>query len=121
MSRAEPRIVLALWDGLDFIDEAGLDRLAEVGTILDRSPLQSWDDARADRLLAEADVLVGHWGCPPLDDPAADQRCADDADRLVVVPPGPRPGRLRQVIGAHVGHAPPRNALVGEQDRPEGE
>ena len=29
-------------------------------------PLASWDDPRADALLAEAEILVGHWGCPTL-------------------------------------------------------
>lgn len=43
-----------------------LARLDAVGRVLDPQPLASWDDPRADSLLAAADVLVGHWGCPTL-------------------------------------------------------
>lgn len=59
-----PRIVLAHWSGLDFFGPAGMAQLDEVGEILDREPLGSFDDPRADDLLARAEVLVGHWGCP---------------------------------------------------------
>lgn len=66
---AGPAIVLGMLDGL--VDEAlgqpALDRLAGCGTLLDPVPLASWDDPRADDLLARAEVLVGHWGCPTLD------------------------------------------------------
>lgn len=67
MSRADPAIVLAHWDGLDLFDDDALARLASVGRLLDAQPLASWTDPRADALLAEAEVVVGHWGCPPLD------------------------------------------------------
>lgn len=63
-----PRIVLAMLDGLvgsAFTDQQ-LDRLARIGEIVDRTPLSQFDDDRAARLLADADVLVGHWGCPTL-------------------------------------------------------
>src|SRR3954471_16411412 len=43
-----------------------LARLDACGRIADPVPLSSWDDPRADALLAEAEVLVGHWGCPTL-------------------------------------------------------
>ena len=45
---------------------AQLTRLEAAGRILDRAPLSSWDDPRAAALLAEAEILVGHWGCPTL-------------------------------------------------------
>ncbi|MDZ7673996.1 MAG: hydroxyacid dehydrogenase [Acidimicrobiales bacterium] len=63
----QPRIVLAHWDGLDFYGDAGMAQLAQVGEVLDREPLSSFDDQRADDLLARAEVLVGHWGCPLID------------------------------------------------------
>ncbi len=63
-----PAIVLAHWEGVDPYTDADLLRLDTAGRLLDRVPLQSWDDGRADALLAEAEILVGHWGCPPLDE-----------------------------------------------------
>ena len=62
MSR--PAIVLAHLEGLRPFSDAHLDRLDTVGRLLDREPLTTWDDDRADALLAEAEVLVGHWGTP---------------------------------------------------------
>ena len=50
-----------------------LARLDAAGHILDRAPLASWDDPRADALLAEAEILVGHWGCPTLTDEVLDR------------------------------------------------
>lgn len=63
-----PAIVLAMLDGIvDHVFTAEqLDRLATCGRLLDRVPLASYDDDRADELLAEAEVLVGHWGTPTL-------------------------------------------------------
>jgi phosphoglycerate dehydrogenase-like enzyme len=43
-----------------------LERLAQVGTLLDPVPMSRFDDERALELLAAAEVLVGHWGCPTL-------------------------------------------------------
>lgn len=62
-----PAIVIAHMDGLRAFDDATLDRLDHVGRILDREPLASYDDARADALLAEAEIIVGHWGAPLFD------------------------------------------------------
>ena len=50
-----------------------LARLAACGEILDRAPLSSWDDPRADALLADAEILVGHWGCPTLTEAVLDR------------------------------------------------
>lgn len=41
-------------------------RLDAVGTVIDRVPLTRLDDERAATVLADADVLLGHWGCPTL-------------------------------------------------------
>ncbi|MEZ5246845.1 MAG: hydroxyacid dehydrogenase [Acidimicrobiales bacterium] len=62
-----PAIVIAHMDGLRPFDEATLDRLDRAGRILDRTPLSSWDDPRADALLADAEIIVGHWGTPLFD------------------------------------------------------
>lgn len=67
MSRSSPAIVLAHWPRLPLFDEDALGRLGEVGRVLDAEPLGGWDDPRADDLLADAEVIVGHWGCPRLD------------------------------------------------------
>lgn len=62
-----PAIVIAHMDGLRAFDDATLDRLDRAGRILDREPLASYDDPRADALLAEAEIIVGHWGAPLFD------------------------------------------------------
>ena len=51
---------------MELFGEADLDRLRGLGRLLNTEPIGAWDDA-ADAVLAEADVIVGHWGCPPLD------------------------------------------------------
>ena len=61
----QPAIVIAHFEGFTALDETALDRLETVGRLLDRKPLHSWDDPRAQELLPEAEVIVGHWGCPP--------------------------------------------------------
>ena len=66
MSRGQPNIVIAHWSGLELFGEADLDRLRALGTLLNTEPIGAWDD-QADAVLAEAEVIVGHWGCPPLD------------------------------------------------------
>jgi phosphoglycerate dehydrogenase-like enzyme len=63
-----PRIALSMLDGMlgyAFAPEH-LERLEAVGEIIDPVPLASFDDDRAATVLAEADVLLGHWGCPTL-------------------------------------------------------
>lgn len=62
-----PAIVLAHMEGLTPFDDTTLDRLERAGRLLDRAPLASWDDPRADELLAEAEIIVGHWGTPLFD------------------------------------------------------
>ena len=62
------KIALAMMDGLgsSAITAAQLDRLAAIGEIIDPQPLTRLDDDRARTVLAECDVLLGHWGCPTL-------------------------------------------------------
>jgi phosphoglycerate dehydrogenase-like enzyme len=75
MTGSRPRIALAMMSGLAgmaFRDEHW-ERLDTVGTIIDRDPIDSFDDVRAGEVLAEADVLLGHWGCPTLTAEALDR------------------------------------------------
>ncbi|MBT5138948.1 MAG: hydroxyacid dehydrogenase [Acidimicrobiaceae bacterium] len=67
MSRAEPKIVIAHMPQIRGFTDADLDRVANVGTVLDRVPISAWNDSRADALLAVADVVLAHWGCPAID------------------------------------------------------
>ena len=64
----KPAIVLGMLDGMveHLFTPAQLARLEASGAILDRVSLSRWDDPRAGALLAEAEILVGHWGCPTL-------------------------------------------------------
>ncbi|MCY3633714.1 MAG: hydroxyacid dehydrogenase [bacterium] len=66
MSRGQPNIIIAHWPGLELFGEADLDRLRALGTVLNTEPIGAWDDD-ASAVLADAEVIVGHWGCPPLD------------------------------------------------------
>ena len=63
-----PAIVFGMLDGMveHLFSSAQLARLGVAGRILDDRPLSSWDDPRAGALLAEAEIIVGHWGCPTL-------------------------------------------------------
>jgi phosphoglycerate dehydrogenase-like enzyme len=42
------------------------ERLEQLGDVVDRAPLTDLGDDRAVAALAQADVLLGHWGCPTL-------------------------------------------------------
>ena len=59
-----PAIVIAHFEGFTAFDEAALGRLDTIGRLLDQKPLHTWDEPRAQELLAEAEIIVGHWGCP---------------------------------------------------------
>ena len=65
--RALPRLVVAHHPSLDLLDADALARIAEVADIIDPEPIGDWNDERARALLDEAEVILGHWGCPPLD------------------------------------------------------
>jgi len=62
-----PPLVLCHYEGLELFDHRALDALDEVGEVLDPEPLPHWLDPRAAELLARAEVIVGHWGCGPID------------------------------------------------------
>ena len=66
MSRGHPNIVIAHWPGMGLFGEADHGRLRALGRLLNTEPIGAWDD-EADAVLAEAEVIIGHWGCPPLD------------------------------------------------------
>ena len=72
MSRVHPNIAIAHWPGLDLFGGADLDRLRALGAVLNTEPIGAWDD-EAEAVLAEAEVIVGHWGCPPLDSAMLDR------------------------------------------------
>jgi phosphoglycerate dehydrogenase-like enzyme len=65
---AGPKIALAMLDGLinHAFTPAQVERLAAVGELVDPEPLASFDEDRTADVLGEAEVLVGHWGCPTL-------------------------------------------------------
>ncbi len=67
-SSDRPTIVLSMMDGLrDYaFTPDQLARLAAVGDLLEPEPLADLTGDRARDLLARAQVLVGHWGCPTL-------------------------------------------------------
>ncbi len=62
-----PALVIAHHPSLDLFDADALDRITSVAEILDPRPIGDWNDPRVDDLLARAEVILGHWGCPPLD------------------------------------------------------
>ena len=68
-----PRLVIAHHPSLDLFDDDARARINDVADILDPEPIGSWTEPRAERLLAEAEVILGHWGCPPLDASVVDR------------------------------------------------
>lgn len=64
MRTPKPTILLAHYPDVQLVADADLDRLDDIGTVVDREAIGSWDDPRAGDLLAAADVILGHWGCP---------------------------------------------------------
>jgi phosphoglycerate dehydrogenase-like enzyme len=74
-SMRRPKVVLAMLDGLinSAFSAVHLERLATVGELLDPRPLTRLDDDRATELLRDADVLLGHWGCPTLTQSVVDR------------------------------------------------
>ena len=64
-----PAVALAYYAGIEPppFDGAQLERLAGFADLLDPEPLTDLRGERATTVLADTDVLLGHWGCPPLD------------------------------------------------------
>lgn len=50
------------------LGEAHLSRLARTCNLAAPEPLATLDDAQAERLLADAEILLTSWGCPRLDE-----------------------------------------------------
>ena len=65
--QTRPELVIAHHPSLDLFDADALERIASVAEILDPRPIGDWNDPGVDDLLARARVILGHWGCPPLD------------------------------------------------------
>ncbi|WHO73513.1 hydroxyacid dehydrogenase [Rhizobium sp. BT03] len=111
MSR--PAIVLAMEPSRTehVLPDEILRRLDTIGRLLDPEPLQRLDDARARRLLSEAEILITGWGAPYVgpEIPAAAPRL-----RLVVHAAGTVKGIIDDSIfeaGIAVSHAAEANAV----------
>ena len=87
-----PTIALAMLDGFaDHAFNAGhWKRLEAAGELLDRVPLTDLDDERAAAVLANTDILVGHWGCPTLTQDVVDGAPGYDCSPM---PRAPSSGR----------------------------
>lgn len=64
---SRPKLVIAHLPGHRLFGDVELARIGEVATVIDPEPLSNWNDPRADALLGEAEVILGHWGCPRID------------------------------------------------------
>ncbi|MBB3136237.1 phosphoglycerate dehydrogenase-like enzyme [Rhizobium pisi] len=111
MSR--PAIVLAMQPSRTehVLPDEILRRLNTVGRLLDAEPLQRLDDARARRLLAEAEILITGWGAPYIgpEIPAAAPQL-----RLIVHAAGTVKGVIDDAVfaaGITVSHAAEANAV----------
>lgn len=90
-----PKVAIAGYEGVDLIGPSGLAALVEVAEVLDPVALGRWDDPRADRLLGEAEVLLAHWGCPPIGSEVLDR-----APRLELITYAA--GSVKGIIGDEV-------------------
>jgi len=63
-------VVLAMAPALtpDLLGPAERERLRALAEVPDPEPLARFDDERAGRLLAQAEVLLSGWGCPRIDE-----------------------------------------------------
>jgi phosphoglycerate dehydrogenase-like enzyme len=62
-----PALVFAHHPSLELFDDDALATIREVADVLDPAPIGDWSDPRTDDLLPRAEVILGHWGCPPID------------------------------------------------------
>ncbi|MGV1758749.1 hydroxyacid dehydrogenase [Rhizobium sp. P44RR-XXIV] len=93
------------------LPEVLIQRLDTVGRVLDAVPMQRFDDARAGKLLAEAEILITGWGSPTID--AAALALAPHL-KLVAHSAGTVKGLLGDSLfdrGIAVSHAAQANAL----------
>jgi len=68
-----PKVVIAHYEGIELFAARDLEALGDIADVLDPNPLGTWDGPRADELLAAAEIILGHWGCPRLDAPVLDR------------------------------------------------
>ncbi len=61
-----PNILIAHLPRLPLFRPDDHERLGAVGNLLSPDPVGDWDAPEAIKLLAEADIVLGHWGCPQL-------------------------------------------------------
>lgn len=88
-----------------------LERLEALGTLLDRAPLQSFEEERARLLLPEADILITGWGAPPV---GRDILAAAPKLRMVAHAAGTVKGLLGHEVfeaGITVSHAAEANSV----------
>ncbi|MBP1886322.1 hydroxyacid dehydrogenase [Sinorhizobium mexicanum] len=88
-----------------------LTRFDSLGRVLDRRPMTEFGDDRANRLLAETEILVTGWGAPPFDSAAL---AAAPRLRLVVHAAGTVKGLIGDCVfdaGVAVSHAAEANAV----------
>ena len=108
-----PAIVLAMEPSRTehVLPDEILRRLDTIGRLLDSEPLQHFEDERARRLLAEAEILITGWGAPYVgpEIPAAAPRL-----RLIVHAAGTVKGIIDEAIfeaGITVSHSADANAV----------
>ena len=77
-----PAIALSMYSGFEpyALRPEHLAALAEVAEVLEPTAVQALPPGRADEVLAQADVLLGHWGCL-----VVDEALLDRAPRLAMV------------------------------------
>jgi phosphoglycerate dehydrogenase-like enzyme len=68
---AKPAVLIAHHPRLALLGPAEVERLRTIVTVLNPTdpalvPISDWTTAEARALLAEADIVLGHWGCPRL-------------------------------------------------------
>ena len=93
------------------LPDALLDRLEQLGLLLDRQPLENFGDARARRILAETEILITGWGAPHV---GADVLSAAKGMKLVAHAAGTVKGIIGEEVfrsGVQVTHAAEANAV----------
>ena len=64
---AMPKMLIAHWPGLSVYSDEDLAEMSRYVEIMDLRPVGDWSENRASALLAQVDVVLGHWGCPRID------------------------------------------------------
>jgi phosphoglycerate dehydrogenase-like enzyme len=70
VSTKRPTVALSMYAGMESyaLRPEHLARLGELCEVLEPVAVEGMDRARADEVLARAEVLLGHWGCTRLDE-----------------------------------------------------